>query len=93
MGVLAEALQRPGPRLAADRRCCGCRSWAVWPGGVAARFTRTLGTLLINGVPLIAALGIVRDAVGNTAGVAAIEAATLQCQGRRRAGRPAGEAG
>ena len=59
---------------------------------VAARFTRTLGTLLVNGVPLIAALGIVRDAIGNRAGVAAVERATPQRQGRRRAVRPVGEA-
>ena len=30
---------------------------------LAARFTRVLGTLLVNGVPLIAALEVVRDAV------------------------------
>jgi general secretion pathway protein F len=30
-----------------------------------ARFTRTLGTLLENGVPLLAALGIVKNIVGN----------------------------
>jgi len=35
-----------------------------------------LGTLLVNGVPLMAALGVVRDAVGNSAAVAAIERAS-----------------
>ena len=34
---------------------------------LAARFTRVLGTLLLNGVALITALTIVRDAVGNHA--------------------------
>ena len=38
------------------------------------------GTLLQNGMPLIAALGIVRDVIGNLAGVAAIEAATRSAQ-------------
>src|SRR5438874_11736343 len=34
---------------------------------VAARLTRTLGTLLQNGVPLIPALAVVKDALGNLA--------------------------
>ncbi|MBC7801857.1 MAG: type II secretion system F family protein, partial [Gemmatimonadaceae bacterium] len=76
------ALQRPGPRLLLDRLLL--RLPVV--GGltrevIAARFTRTLGTLLTNGVPLIGALGIVQDAVGNLAGVAAIERATVSAKG------------
>lgn len=43
---------------------------------LAARFTRTLGTLLLNGVPLIAALAIVRDVIGNRACLGAVERAT-----------------
>lgn len=43
---------------------------------LAARLARILGTLLVNGVPLLAALGIVREALGNQAAIAAIEAAT-----------------
>jgi general secretion pathway protein F len=31
-----------------------------------ARFARTLGTLLANGIPLLAALGVVKDTVGNS---------------------------
>jgi len=42
---------------------------------LAARFTRVLGTLLVNGVPIITALGITRDAVGNHAVVTAIDRA------------------
>lgn len=45
---------------------------------MAARFTRTLGTLLKNGVPLIGALGIVEKALGNLAAVAAVDEATAQ---------------
>lgn len=48
---------------------------------LAARFTRTLGTLLGNGVPLIGALGIVRDAMGNLAARAAVDAATTSARG------------
>ena len=61
-------MRRPGPRLIVDRMLL--RLPVV--GGLlreilAARFTRVLGTLLLNGVPLIAALGVVRDALGNLA--------------------------
>ncbi len=58
---------------------------------VAARFTRTLGTLLVNGVPLIAALGIVRDAVGNTAAAAAIEGTITRARGGAGLARPLAE--
>lgn len=72
-----QLLARPGFRLVVDR---GLLRVPVIGGLtrelLAARFARTLGTLLINGMPLIAALGIVRDTIGNLAGVAAVEAAT-----------------
>ncbi|HYZ23880.1 MAG TPA: type II secretion system F family protein [Rhodopila sp.] len=48
---------------------------------LAARFTRVLGTLLLNGVALIPALAIVRDAVGNRAARAATERASLSARG------------
>ena len=41
----------------------------------AAYFTRTLGTLLRNGVPLLAALTVARDVLGNLAARAAVDAA------------------
>ena len=44
---------------------------------LAARFTRVLGTLLLNGVALIPALAIVRDAMGNRARRGAVERASL----------------
>jgi general secretion pathway protein F len=55
---------------------------------VAARFSRTLGTLLINDVPLIAALEIVRDAVGNLAGVEALDHAIVRAKGGGGLSRP-----
>ena len=59
----------PGRGASADACCCACRSSAAccarcWPHGSPGRSAR----LLLNGVPLIAALGIVRDTVGNLAG-------------------------
>jgi general secretion pathway protein F len=80
--VVRQMLARPGPRLLADRALL--RLPVI--GGLtrevmAARFTRTLGTLLINGVPLIGALGIARDTIGNLACVAAVDAAALAAKG------------
>jgi general secretion pathway protein F len=70
-------LRQPGPRRLADRALLRIPIF----GGLlrevlAARFTRVLGTLLVNGVSLIAALGVVREAIGNTAAVAALDLAT-----------------
>jgi general secretion pathway protein F len=48
---------------------------------LAARFTRVLGTLLLNGVALIPALAIVRDAMGNRVARAAVERASLTARG------------
>jgi general secretion pathway protein F len=48
---------------------------------LAARFSRVLGTLLLNGVALIPALGIVRDAMGSRAGRLAVERASLTARG------------
>ncbi len=89
-----QALKQPRPRMLRDRLLL--RLPVV--GGltrevIAARFTRTLGTLLNNGVPLIAALGIVQDAIGNGAGVAAVERATVSAKGGAGLSRPLDESG
>jgi general secretion pathway protein F len=54
----------------------------------AARFCRTLGTLLGNGMPLIGALGITRDTLGNLAVIAAVDAATASARGGGGLARP-----
>lgn len=59
---------------------------------LAARFTRTLGTLLKNGVPLIAALTIVTETIGNLAAVAAIQTASDSAKGGAGLSKPLGEA-
>lgn len=43
---------------------------------LATRFARILGTLLENGLPILTALAIVREATTNRAAIAAIDAAT-----------------
>jgi general secretion pathway protein F len=59
---------------------------------LAARFTRTLGTLLKNGVPLIGALTIVTETIGNLAAVAAIQVAAESAKGGAGLSRPLGDA-
>lgn len=89
-----ETLKRPGPRLWADRRLLRLPIFgSLLRESLAARFTRTLGTLLVNGVPLISALTIVQDAVDNRAGIAAIERAALLAKGGAGLARPLEEAG
>jgi general secretion pathway protein F len=87
-------LRHPGPRLALDRLrlrlpIIGKLSREV----LAARLTRTLGTLLLNGMPLITALDVVRDALGNQAGVHALEAATVAARGGAGLARPLASSG
>lgn len=80
--VASRALRQPFRRLRWDRRLLG---WPVL--GIllqrleAARLARTLGTLLHNGVALLAALKIAREVVGNRAVRAQVEAATEQVKG------------
>ena len=90
----SQALKQPGPRLRADAALLRLPVF----GGlqrelVAARFTRTLGTLLINGVPLIAALAIVQDAIGNRAAIGAVSRAALMAKGGAGLARPLEESG
>jgi general secretion pathway protein F len=76
------ALRRPSLRLSVDQFLLRVPILGrLVRDLVAARFTRTFGTLLANGVPLIAALGMAAEAVGNRAAAAAIELATLSAKG------------
>jgi len=53
-----------------------------------ARFARTLGTLLANGIPLLAALAIVKETVGNSVIAAGLEAAREQLKAGQGLSRP-----
>jgi general secretion pathway protein F len=94
-GVAAQqALQRPGPRLWWDRTLLRLPiAGALAREILAARFARTLGTLLQNGVPLVGALGIVADVIGNAAAVAAVKAATESAKGGAGLSRPLQQSG
>jgi general secretion pathway protein F len=60
---------------------------------LAAQLTRTLGTLLHNGMPLVPALAIAEQALGNLAAAAAVNAASVEAKGGRGLARPLAEAG
>jgi general secretion pathway protein F len=89
-----QALTRPGPRIWWDRSILRLPVFGKLASEVlAARFARTLGTLLQNGVPLVAALGIVSDVIGNTAAEAAVRSATESAKGGAGLSRPLQQSG
>jgi general secretion pathway protein F len=80
--LIGAALREPGIRLGFDRLklklpLIGALTREI----LAARFSRTLGTLLANRVSLIPALAIVREVLGNEAGVRAVDDATASATG------------
>jgi general secretion pathway protein F len=89
-----QALRMPRPRLLVDRWMLHVPVIGTLARDIiAARFGRTLGTLVLNGVPLIAALAVVRDTVGNLAGVQAIDRATVSAKGGAGLAGPLGDSG
>lgn len=65
---LRQALERPAQRLRWDRRVLRVPLVGDLVRKIElARFSRSVGTLLGNGVPLLAALSIVRETLGNRA--------------------------
>jgi general secretion pathway protein F len=60
---------------------------------LAARLTRTLGSLIENGVALIPALSIAKEALGNLAAAAAVDAAALKAKDGAGLARPLAAAG
>jgi general secretion pathway protein F len=94
-GVLARrALAMPDVRLKADRLLLSVPVVGTLVREVlAARLARTLGTLLENGVPLISALGIAGDTLGNMAATAAVEAAAVSAKGGGGLAGPLSQAG
>jgi len=66
-------LRRPAARLAADRVLLKIPvAGGLLRDILAAQFTRTLGSLLNNGVPLLAAMAVVQDVLGNRAARGAV---------------------
>ena len=80
--LVRQAMRRERARLWIDRTLLRLPTVGLLMREVlAARFTRTLGTLLGNGVPLIGAMGIVRDVIGNLAVLGAIDRAIESAKG------------
>lgn len=74
--VFRAAMARPGPRLARDRLLLRVPVLGGLIRDVlAARFGRALGTLLVNGVPLIGAMEVARGTLGNREAEAAVDRA------------------
>jgi len=89
-----QALKRPRIRIVWDRMMLRLPVMGNLAKEVlAARLARTLGTLLQNGVPLVSALGIVLEVIDNTAGEAALRAATESAKGGAGLSRPLQQAG
>lgn len=87
-------LAQPAYRLSFDRLLLRVPIFgAVLRETLAARLTRTLGSLIENGVALIPALGMAKDALGNLAAAAAVEAAALKAKDGAGLARPLAAAG
>ena len=92
--IARQLLLRPAYRMKVDRLLLRLPvAGSLMRETLAARFTRTLGSLLQNGVPLIPALGIAKDALGNLAAAAAVEGAALGAKGGAGLARPLAAAG
>src|SRR6202047_2433984 len=91
--IARRALAAPALRLKVDRFLLRLPvAGRLLQETLAARLTRTLGTLLQNGMPLISALAIAKDALGNLA-AAAVDAASGEAKAGRGLARPLREAG
>jgi general secretion pathway protein F len=92
--VVRHLLARPANRVKLDRLLLRLPiAGSLLRETLAARLTRTLGSLLQNGVPLIPALGIAQDALGNRAAAAAVEAAAVGAKGGAGLAMPLAAAG
>jgi general secretion pathway protein F len=92
--ITRQLLARPAYRLKFDRMLLHFPiAGSLVRETLAARLTRTLGSLLQNGVPLIPALGIAQEALGNLAAAAAVEAAAVGAKGGAGLARPLAAAG
>jgi general secretion pathway protein F len=92
--VARQLLARPANRLTLDRLLLRLPiAGNLLRETLAARLTRTLGSLLQNGVALIPALGIAQDALGNLAAAAAVETAATGAKGGAGLAAPLAAAG
>src|SRR5947209_11486618 len=89
--IARRALAAPALRLKVDRFLLRLPvAGRLLQETLAARLTRALGTLLQHGMPLISALAIAKDALGNLAAAAAVDAASVEAKAGRGLARPLG---
>ena len=87
-------LREPGPRMACERLLLRMPIVGMLVRRVqAARLARTLGTLLQNGVGLVAALAIARDVLGNLGAVKIVDAAAIEVKAGGRLSAALAEGG
>jgi general secretion pathway protein F len=92
--IVARRLRDPEVRYKVDRWIVtGPIVGSLFSRVEMARFSRTLGTLLANGVTLVAALNIVRETMGNAYLAEAIGAVARELKEGRGLGRPMMETG
>lgn len=86
--------RRPDVREAFER--FKTRMWVIGPlvrGFATARFCQLLGTMLSNGVPMLAALKIAKDGTGNVLLARAIDRAAEEVRGGKGLSGPLAESG
>lgn len=92
--VLRWVASLPAVRLALAK--WSLRVWIIGPllASIAvARFSRLLGTLLANGIPMLSALQISKEAAGNVLLTAAVDSAQKSVEAGRTLSGPLGESG
>jgi general secretion pathway protein F len=90
--VFYRALKEPNARIAAERIVLGLPIVGVLIRRIqAARLTRTLGTLLRNGVSLVSALSISRDVLGSLTAMRVVDKATSSVKAGERLAHALGE--
>lgn len=100
VAVLAGAygLRHAARRPAVSRRLAEIKTWMPVTGALvralaAARFCRMFGTMLANGIPVITAMQISREAAGNVLMEEAIEKSTEAVRAGQPLAAPLGESG
>ena len=87
--LINKQLQNPDVQLLWHARCLQIPLYGELITKLeVARFTRTLGTLLVNGVPLLSAVAIVRDAMSNRVLANVIDEVALSLEQGDRLARP-----
>lgn len=96
--VAVVVVRRISHRPAVARRLAVARTWSPVLGPLvrslaAARFCRMFGTMMANGIPVLTAMQIAKDAAGNVLMEEAIDGATESVRQGQPLARPLGDSG